>query len=313
MARPIKDGLDYFPLDVDIFENEKIEAIAGEFGIKGELAVIKLLCAVYKKGYFVVWNDLTKATLLKRLPGVSKELLDQIVIRLVTWGFFDEDLFNSAKVLTSENIQAVYFEATKRRKSPKPSLYIINVDNNQQANVVNADINTQSKVKESKVNKSKVKESSKERENGDGIRHSFSVFEKLWLFPNEYQRHDLEFLISEYSDELVVASIKIAGTKDVPKGKAINFITAVLKEWALAGVKTIEQAREYQTKRNDIAKHSHYQKQPTRTEALPSWYGKEQPVGEEKEIQLDADIEARFEAYQARKAANDEANDTGTT
>ncbi len=55
MARPTKDGLDYFPLDVDVFEDEKIEAIAGEFGIKGELAVIKLLCAVYKKGYFIRW------------------------------------------------------------------------------------------------------------------------------------------------------------------------------------------------------------------------------------------------------------------
>ena len=36
MARPVKDGLDYFPLDVDVFEDEKIEAIAGEFGLKGE-------------------------------------------------------------------------------------------------------------------------------------------------------------------------------------------------------------------------------------------------------------------------------------
>ena len=156
MARPTKSGLDYFPLDVDIFEDEKIEAIAGEFGIKGELAVIKLLCAVYKKGYFVVWNDLTKATLLKRLPGVSKELLEQIVIRLVTWGFFNEDLFNSAKVLTSENIQANFFEATKRRKSPKPTAYLINVDNNTQAKGVNVDINPQSKVKESKVKESIV-------------------------------------------------------------------------------------------------------------------------------------------------------------
>lgn len=156
MARPTKDGLDYFPLDVDMFEDEKIEAIAGEFGIKGELAVIKLLCAVYKKGYFIVWNDLTKATLLKRLPGVSKELLDQIVARLVAWEFFNEDLFNSAKVLTSGNIQAVYFEATKRRKTPKPSKYIVNVNDNTTNNSVNADINTQSKVKERKVNKSKV-------------------------------------------------------------------------------------------------------------------------------------------------------------
>lgn len=155
MARPVKEGLDYFPLDVDIFEDEKIEAIAGEFGPKGELAVIKLLCAIYKKGYFILWNDLTQATLLKRLPGASKEMINQIVNRLVLWGFFDEELFNSVRVLTSENIQATYFEATKRRKTPKPTRYVINVDNNSQDNEVNVDINTQSKVKEIKVNKNK--------------------------------------------------------------------------------------------------------------------------------------------------------------
>ncbi|EGO8273445.1 DUF4373 domain-containing protein, partial [Enterococcus faecalis] len=156
MARPAKEGLDYFPLDVGIFEDEKIEAIAGEFGIKGELAVIKLLCAIYKKGYFILWDDLSQATLLKRLPGVSKEMLNQIVNRLVLWGFFDKELFDSVKVLTSENIQATFFEATKRRKTPKPTKYIVNVNSNSQSETVNADINTQSKVKESKVNKSKV-------------------------------------------------------------------------------------------------------------------------------------------------------------
>ena len=34
MARPRKTGLDYFPFDVDFFEDEKIVAIAGEFGLK---------------------------------------------------------------------------------------------------------------------------------------------------------------------------------------------------------------------------------------------------------------------------------------
>lgn len=156
MARPIKEGLDYFPLDVGIFEDEKIEAIAGEFGPKGELAVIKLLCAIYKKGYFILWNDLTQATLLKRLPGASKEMINQIVNRLVSWGFFDETLFDSVRVLTSENIQATYFEATKRRKTPKPTKYVINVNNNSQSNEVNVDINAQSKVNKSKVNKNKA-------------------------------------------------------------------------------------------------------------------------------------------------------------
>ena len=168
MARPVKEGLDYFPLYVDIFEDEKIEAISGEFGIKGEIIVVKLLCAIYKKGYFILWSDLIIAQMLKRLPGISKDLLNNVVERLVLWEFFDKDLFHSAGILTSEKIQENFFEATKRRKSPKPTLYVldkflendnsiendvngVNVDINTQAKGVNVDINTQSKVKESKV------------------------------------------------------------------------------------------------------------------------------------------------------------------
>ena len=87
MARPLKKGLDYFPFDIDFFEDEKIGAISGEFGIKGEIATIKLLCAVYRNGYFLQWNEMLKMKLLKNLPGVSAELIDQIVSRLVKWGF----------------------------------------------------------------------------------------------------------------------------------------------------------------------------------------------------------------------------------
>ncbi|MEN2666012.1 DUF4373 domain-containing protein [Listeria aquatica] len=178
MARPKKEGLAYFPLDVHIFEDEKIEAISGEFGIKGELAVIKLLCAVYEKGYFIVWNELTKAKLLKRLPGTSKELLEQIVNRLIAWGFFNESLFNSAKVLTSSKIQATFLEATKRRKTKKPTLHWINADNNLVEEGVNVYINPQSKVKESKVNKSKTNKTDLEND-----------FLKLWsLYPRKERK-----------------------------------------------------------------------------------------------------------------------------
>lgn len=115
MARPNKTGLDYFPFDVDFFADEKIAAISGEFGIKGELTVVKLLCAVYRNGYFILWNEPLKYKLLRDLPGVSPELIDQIVNRLVRWGFFDEGLFDSVKVLTSRGIQKRYFSITRRR------------------------------------------------------------------------------------------------------------------------------------------------------------------------------------------------------
>ncbi|MFC0278128.1 Lin1244/Lin1753 domain-containing protein [Enterococcus devriesei] len=242
MARPIKNGLDYFPLDVDIFEDEKIEAIAGEFGIKGELAVIKLLCAVYKKGYFVVWNDLTRATLLKRLPGVSKELLDQIVNRLVTWGFFDETLFNSAKVLTSENIQANYFEATKRRKSPKPTAYLINADINTQASEDNDDINTQSKVKETKVNKSNASESS-------NTKHSESSAVRYWLNqvnPVEapFITQSVQYWVNDFGgqDEIVILAIN-----DMLQHNARNYsyLEKILKSWEELGLDTPEKVNNH--------------------------------------------------------------------
>lgn len=155
MARPIKQGLDYFPLDVDFFEDEVIDGISGEFGIKGELITIKLLSTVYKKGYFAIWNDLLQAQIAKK-SNASKDLVIQVVDRLVAWGFFNKSLFNSAKVLTSAKIQEIYFEAIKRRKTPKPTLYLVNADINDDLNEINVNINTQSKVKKSKLNKIKV-------------------------------------------------------------------------------------------------------------------------------------------------------------
>lgn len=115
MARPQKQGLDYFPLDVDFFYNEKIEAISGEFGIKGELVTIKLLCAIYRNGYFIVWSELTKMKIARSVPGVSPELLDTIVQRLVKWDFFNKGLFESAHVLSSVSIQNRWKEATRKR------------------------------------------------------------------------------------------------------------------------------------------------------------------------------------------------------
>lgn len=117
MARPNKTGLDYFPFDVDFFDDEKIVAIAGEYGIKGEITVIKLLCAIYRNGYFIEWSEMMQMKMLKHLPGISADLLNTIVSRLVKWGFFDKTLFDSANVLSSVGIQRRFFHSTKRRNS----------------------------------------------------------------------------------------------------------------------------------------------------------------------------------------------------
>ena len=311
MARPVKEGLDYFPLDVDIFEDEKIEAIAGEFGIKGELAVIKLLCAVYKKGYFIVWNDLTKATLLKRLPGVSKELLDQIVARLVAWEFFNEDLFNSAKVLTSENIQATFFEATKRRKTPKPTKYIVNVNNNSQSETVNVDINTQSKVKESKVNKSKVNKKESAKENSVSLSSNESDFldnplgsKKLKELSKYFSENvirvtpvnltDLEYDLKDFNGDLdlLKEAVNICARENK---RSYSYFAGILKRWRANGIKTYADYLEHEKARTEqqAVNNQPNNKRAVRVEKLPNWDGMQEdvPLSDEEQADLERQMQ----------------------
>ena len=157
MARPKKSGLDYFPFDIDFFQDEKVVCVAGEFGLKGEICMIHLLCAIYRNGYFIVWNDMLKYKLLKELPGISAGLLQQIVEGLVRWGFFDEDLFGSAQILTSRGIQKRYFEAIRRRvpSDSKLPYLLVSADINKVSadiNPINGNINPQSKEKKNKEN-----------------------------------------------------------------------------------------------------------------------------------------------------------------
>ena len=115
MARPNKNNIGTFPFDVDFFDNKIIVRINGEFGAKGIIIVVKLLCAVYEQGYFLKWS-IDEQYLMKRyLSGISVELIDQVLQRLLKWGFFNNDLFKSDKILTSVEIQRNYFNAIKRR------------------------------------------------------------------------------------------------------------------------------------------------------------------------------------------------------
>lgn len=167
MARPLKAGLDYFPLDTDFFNDDKIQFVSARFDEKGELISAKLLCRIYKNGYYLVWNDDT-ALLFAKAAGknITPGLVNDVVQELLKRDFFNMDLYKRFSVLTSNGIQKRYFEAIGRRKEIEiwrdvllideklinANINSINVNNNSE----NVDNNSQSKVKENKVNKSKV-------------------------------------------------------------------------------------------------------------------------------------------------------------
>lgn len=136
MARPKKQGLDYFPLDVNV--DNKLEILESEYGILGFGFIIRLFQKIYANGYYLEWNQYS-ALLFKKEVGIEKEKINEIVDFCLDINIFDKKLYQQCQILTSRGIQKRYFIVCKRRKEVevikeyllvKPQDYGINVDNN---------------------------------------------------------------------------------------------------------------------------------------------------------------------------------------
>lgn len=125
MARPKKQSLDYFPLDVGALSDAKLIAPRQEFGYLATVTYLELLCMIYRdKGYYLQYDDETRRSVLWTLTtGVlagkyqpSPDTIAQVIARLVASGLFSGDLFDRG-ILTSRRIQETYYSATLDRKS----------------------------------------------------------------------------------------------------------------------------------------------------------------------------------------------------
>jgi hypothetical protein len=148
MARTFKKGLDYFPLNVDFFNDSKVRLVEAEFGIKGLIVALRLLCGVYKEGYCYQWSDdecLLFSTTAGAgiVPGLVQEVVDGLVRRC----FFDKGCYDKFKILTSRGIQNRYFDAVSRYKKVDVVKEFLLVDVSEMKNVniipINAVINPQ--------------------------------------------------------------------------------------------------------------------------------------------------------------------------
>lgn len=153
-------GLDYFSLNVDFFDNDKIALIKAEHSWKGSLITLKLLCRIYKERFYCRW-DKDICLLFCRKAGIEVDILfmDTLLQSLLERNFFDTNLFHKFVILTSRSIQIRFFEATVRRRKievPNADFLLINVLDYKNVYILpkNADIPKQSKVKESIVEES---------------------------------------------------------------------------------------------------------------------------------------------------------------
>ena len=178
MARPQKAGLEYFPLDVDIDSDERVEFILAKHGFQAFGILIKLLMEIYRQGYYIAWTERQQYVFAKRV-NVDSMYTETVVSAYINEGIFDKNLFDQYGILTSHGVQTRYLQASGRRvtvemieqfclldtkelpKQPKisftdvsacknPSFCIRNVNGNPSKRNITLAETPQSKVKESK-------------------------------------------------------------------------------------------------------------------------------------------------------------------
>ena len=155
MGRPTKQGIDYFPLDVGFFTDLKIRKISRACGSQSSSILICLLCNIYRNnGYYIVW-DKDMPFVIADEVGVSEGAVNEVVIKAVQVGFFNEELFHKFNILTSNGIQKRYILATYQRKERTLNEEYLVFHTNNPVSCTNNPINC--------VNSTQIKENKKEK------------------------------------------------------------------------------------------------------------------------------------------------------
>lgn len=169
----INKGIPYFPTPANFFDEEIMELLEAKFGVLASYIVLRLLCKIYKEGYYVSWGKEQSLIFIRKVGGgIKEEIMEKVMELLLEKGFFHKETYEQYGVLTSERIQEVWFEATTRRKIDFSQLpYIlenkkkkgkrkeeVNEENadisstQEDMNPENDDISGQTKLKQTKLN-----------------------------------------------------------------------------------------------------------------------------------------------------------------
>ncbi len=119
MPRPQKNGIDYFPLDVNFFSDPKIKILKARYGVDGIAVYVYLLCEIYRAGYYLRLNQDSIYIISDDLK-MSAEKVMQIMNFLLERSLLDSTLFQSDKILTSAGIQKRFQLAVKERAKKNP-------------------------------------------------------------------------------------------------------------------------------------------------------------------------------------------------
>lgn len=273
MARPRKDGLDYYPMDVNFLGDIKVKKVIRSHGIQAVAVILHLLGTVYRDmGYYATYDDDLLFITADEL-NLEEKYVKDVVEKLLEVDFFSREQAEKNKVLTSIGIQERYRKATERRISVNINDSLcIQKPRSSEDNVYRS---TQSKVKESKVKESKVEdrdasdlaEASKLSKSENEVAKIFEFYQNNIGMMTPYVQQNVIHWCNDTSPELVMLAIEKAVKENALK---FSYAEAILKSWLNQGVKTKAEAVAEMNRRSQAGRNG-YQKANTFKETLPDW------------------------------------------
>lgn len=299
MARPYKQGVDYYSLDVDFLKDIKYRKIRRSCGSQTCEILLCLLGYIYgDMGYFLRWDE-DSAFLVADDVGAKEGLVEEVVSKAIQVGFFNREKYEKYQILTSNGIQKRYKLITRKRKEVSiKKEYLVNDDNNlvnggnnSTSTVVNGIRNTQIEIeKESKVNEIK------DYEEDMGV---YEFIQKSWgKPPTGLLQGALGPWIREWGSEMILFAFQSAYENSVEMQGLKKYVDKILATWKSNNVSTLQEA--VQAKEDWEAKKSQrtfYNSQPsrnvTRKEPIPKWladYEEQERLRKEREAHRYDDV-----------------------
>ena len=168
MGRNKKNGLDYFPFDIDLFQDIRIRKLIKYQSGKAVTVYTLLLCIIYKDGYYMRW-DKELPFIISEQTGFEEAYILEVINSCLKLELFHNELYVSDGILTSKGIQERYKKICDlcRRNSEISEFSLISSEEKiipSEEKPINSAKSTQSKSKVKKKKELLSSESNKKNE-----------------------------------------------------------------------------------------------------------------------------------------------------
>lgn len=249
MSRPQKQGLDYFPRDINIYDDEKIMDLLDRYGPSGFVVYDYALTRIYRNGYYLEIPSLDQFGLFAvRAVGsrwITKEHVGNVLTYCGKTGLFRVDLLNVG-VLTSAGIQRRYKVATSRRVLQNLKYWVLDENGNElpepllsapskevsaaetQVNAAETAVNVSRKY----TKKRKEKEKETKEKPDPSAAAIFQLLGDCGFMVSSYIGERFLGLLDQYGEQPVSEAIRRAAEKNV---KNVSYVEGILRRWEEKG------------------------------------------------------------------------------